>query len=294
MNIKNTIYGLSLITIGAAAGYILAKKTLQTQYKEDLADVQEFYYAKLKELGVMDDDYEPEIEGEIPEEESPDTVIDHFGYSTLTGADYDGDPLNIDIEDLRNKNKNKKEDADKPDKFDRREKGKGRPIINYNKPPLEKLLSELEEDPSDNEEEYKDEDENDIDVDATLEHEADEYIARRCECESNGSPYVITLDEYENGPEDYETQHLYYYAKDAVLCEDDDSIVDDEEVVGLDYEYELSAHTTAWVRNDTLKTQYEIHRIDDSYQRVVANAIENPREREFRLVGRRKAAIDRE
>ena len=50
--------------------------------------------------------------------------------------------------------------------------------------------------------------------------------------------------------------------------------------------------TTAWVRNDTLMILYEIHRVDDSYARTVANAIETPKEREFRILGRRKQALD--
>ena len=51
--------------------------------------------------------------------------------------------------------------------------------------------------------------------------------------------------------------------------------------------------TTAWVRNDTLLTMYEIHRIDDSYEETVANVNEIPREREYRILARRKEALDK-
>ena len=38
--------------------------------------------------------------------------------------------------------------------------------------------------------------------------------------------------------------HIIHYAEDRVLCEDDDSIVDEEEeLVGLDYEDVLSMQT---------------------------------------------------
>ena len=69
-------------------------------------------------------------------------------------------------------------------------------------------------------------------------------------------------------PQGYDKQCLFYYSEDRVLCEDDDSIVDEEEeLVGLDYEDVLSMQTTAWVRNDTLMIGYEISRVDDSYKK---------------------------
>ena len=78
-----------------------------------------------------------------------------------------------------------------------------------------------------------------------------------------------------------------------MLCEDDDSIVEEEEeLVGFDYEDVLSMQTTAWVRNDTLMIGYEICRIDDSYNRSVANALETPKEREHRLLARQKHLMD--
>jgi hypothetical protein len=50
--------------------------------------------------------------------------------------------------------------------------------------------------------------------------------------------------------------------------------------------------TTCWVRNDVLRVLYEIHRIDDSYKKAVRGVSETPREREFRIQGRRKLALD--
>ena len=44
-----------------------------------------------------------------------------------------------------------------------------------------------------------------------------------------GNPYCIEYDEWEDLPQGYDKQCLFYYSEDRVLCEDDDSIVDEEE-----------------------------------------------------------------
>ena len=41
-------------------GYIFAKKKLQQQYQDEISEVQDFYYEKLKESGVMGKDFEPD------------------------------------------------------------------------------------------------------------------------------------------------------------------------------------------------------------------------------------------
>lgn len=128
-----------------------------------------------------------------------------------------------------------------------------------------------------------------------LDQEAEEYARRRAENIQSNRPYLIEPEEYREGPEDYDHQVLYYYAEDRTLCEDDDTKIDEndeEECVGFDYEDKLDMQTTAWVRNDQLRVLYEIHRIDDSYKKAVQNVSETPREREFRIQGRRKHAID--
>ena len=133
----------------------------------------------------------------------------------------------------------------------------------------------------------------DPEYEAELEARAEEYAKRRSENMKSGEPYLIEPEEYVDGPEDYDRQALYYYAKDRTLCEDDDQEVEEEEAcVGLDYEDVLDMQTTCWVRNDRLRVLYEIHRINDSYKEVVLNARETPREREFRIQSRRKQALD--
>lgn len=272
MNIKNTVVGLAIFGAGAGVGYFVCKRRLVAQYQEDVAEVKQFYMNKIEEMGVMDEDFDPEeLEDEEDEEdyEDEEEVQEYYNrvmkYST---AIREG------------------------------ERGKGRPLINYNKPPLElKNWGDLEEDDEgegDIEEDYDDEeDPMDLAYEAELEARAEEFARRKYENKTNGLPYVIDYNEYEDGPEEYERQFLYYYALDRVLCEDNDDIVEDEEeLVGLDYEDVLDMQTTAWVRNDQLMILYEIHRIDESYAVTVANAVETPREREYRIIGRRKQALD--
>lgn len=269
MNLKNILLGLGIFGSGVAAGYILAKKKLQQQYQDEIAEVKDFYYEKLKESGVMGRDFEPdhtEYEG-VSEEE----VREAFQRVTRQGfnSSYFDDDRIIPISKV--------------------ERPKGRPIFNYNKPPLEDILSELNEE---GDIEYDDE-LPDEDYEAEIEARAEEFAKRRYENQISGKPYCIDYDEWEDLPEEYDKQYLFYYSEDRVLCEDDDSIVEEEEeLVGFDYEDVLSMQTTAWVRNDTLMIGYEICRIDDSYNRSVANAIETPKEREYRLLARQKRLMD--
>lgn len=261
MNIKSTIFGLTIFGVGAGVGYYVCKHQMVEQYKQDLDDVKQFYYGKIEEIGVM------------PMEFDPDDIIED-------------DEENKDDED----DKEYHERVTKYSSALRQDhEGKGRPIIKYNKPPLQvQDWGELEED-----EEDPDEDEMDLMYEAELAARAEEYATRKFENRNNGLPYVIDFNEYEDGPDEYQRIVLYYYTDDRTLCEDDDTEVDDEEeTVGFDYEDILDMQTTAWVRNDTLSNLYEIHRIDGSYKVEVLGAVETPREREYRILGRRKQGLD--
>lgn len=272
MNNKSLFIGVLVFGAGVGAGYFLGIQKVKAQYKEDLEDVKDFYAAKLDEIGVQPEGFNPERgqrrtleiheNGEMTEEMSQEYFNKLSGYSSAaTTSEWS--------------------------------RGKGRPIVNYSKPPLEFVaraaFEQPEPSPDDEEIEnyyadaYADE----------LDARAEELAQRRYENQSNGKPYTINYDEYQDIPENYSTQVLYYYSEDRVLCEDDDSMVEDEEVlVGFDYEDVLDMQTTAWVRNDTIMTAYQIHRIDQSYSKTVANVVETPRERDFRITGRRKQGMD--
>ena len=265
MNTKKILFGLAVFGAGIGTGYFACKLVLGKRYQEDVSEIKQFYMNKIEEMGVMAEDFDPEDldededdDTEDPDEEEYRNTINKFNYSSAA------------VEGQRSK---------------------GRPIINYSNPPLPiQDWGDLEEGVEDEKEE---EDEMDLAYEAEIEARAEEFARRKFENRSNGRPYVIDYEEYMDGPEDYELQALYYYSVDRVLCEDDDAIVEDEEeLVGFDYEDVLDMQTTAWVRNDTLMVLYEIHRIDESYKMTVENAVETPREREYRVLGRRKQAMD--
>ena len=264
MNVKNTVIGIVIFGAGAGVGYYVCKKKMVEQYKQDLIDIKQFYFDKIEEIGVMPIEFEPDDIIEDEEDDDDDET---------TNKEYN-DRVSKYSSAIRNDHE-----------------GKGKPIIKYNKPPL------IVEDWGDLEEDEEDPDEDDIDLmyEAELEARADEYARRKYENKSNGLPYVIDFNEFEDGPDDYERISLYYYTDDRVLCEDNDTKIetDDEELlIGFDYEDILDMQTTAWVRNDDITTLYEIHRIDGSYKLEVLGAVETPKEREYRILGRRKQGLD--
>lgn len=267
MNFKSGLVGFVIFGMGAGTGYFVCKRHLVAQYKQDVTDVKQFYLDKVEELGVMPATFEPVHIIETDEDDEPEEHIE-----TDEEAAYNAKVLRYSGALRKDTDGNK-----------------GKPIIKYNKPPLKDIedWGDIEDDEDD------DEDEMDLQYEAELEKAAEEFAERKHENKSNGLPYVIDFNEYMDGPLEYEKITLYYYAKDRVLCEDNDSEVDDEEgVMGFDYEDVLDMQTCAWVRNDTLMTMYEIHRVDESYKKTVLGAVETPREREFRISGRRKQALD--
>ncbi len=261
---KKVFFGTVVFGLGAVAGYFTAKKMLRTQYQNDVAEVQAFYYQKLEELGVMEEGFDP-----LDDNEEEEEVEDDPASELITAYRADGRKLHYDYT--------------KPPLGDLRRKIVSGSVLV--EPNGEELLGVIDDDEED---EYID-----AEYEAELEQSAEDFMRRQTENMQKGEPYLIDADEYHQGPKEYERQALYYYVEDRVLCEDNDEEVDDEEAcVGLDYEDKLTMQTTCWVRNDTLKMLYEIHRIDDSFKRAVLGIVETPREREFRIQGRRKKGMD--
>ena len=277
--VKRILFGTAMFGLGAVAGYFVSKKRLEEQYRCDVADVQDFYRQKLEEFGVMEEGFEPP---EDPDEDEEDENEE---------------------DDEEDEKETERAEALASYRGERR-----RVVIDYTKPSLEDMRRAINAgvsivvpaDGNENLGNVEDDEEdpeyvpsNDPEYEAELEKMADDYAKRRSENMQKGEPYLIEPEEYAEGPEDYDHQALYYYAEDRTLCEDDDREVDDEEeCVGFDYEDKLDMQTTCWVRNDKLRVLYEIHRIDDSYKKAVLGISETPREREFRIQGRRKQALD--
>lgn len=263
MNIKNVFFGVTIFGFGSVTGYFVCKKVLEKRFSEDIEEIKEFYYNKLEELGVQDEDFDPEMLNEENEEEYENEIMEET-----------------------------EEYLDKKSIFVRDVNEKGRPIINYNKPPLHRILEAIEDEFENESDEEEEGDLNDEESEEELESMTEDFIRRKHKNKNSGEPYVIDYDEFMEEMDEYEKQILYYYSVDRVLCEENDSIVDDESIVGLDYEDVLDMQTTAWVRNDTLNTMYAIYRIDESYSKSIEGLIETPRERDFRIKGRRKRVLD--
>ena len=239
---REIIKGLFIFAGGMGVGYFIAKKQLKDMYVEELAEVKDFYMARISEKTGEDPSDKDQDGEELPTEEMYSETLQDMGYR--------------------------------------------KPITRYNKPPLEVVArdGDIEADTEyvpGTDEEYE----------AELEARADEYARRKHENKSNGLPYLIDHQEFLDGPDEYDRQTLFYYAEDRTLCEEDDTVVEDEEVlVGFDYEDTLDMQTNAWVRNDAILVLYEIQRIDDSYTRSVANAVETPQERQKRIENRAKGS----
>lgn len=60
MNSKNIVTGIIIFGAGLGLGYFICNKRLSKRYQEDVAEVKEFYMEKIKEIGVMGEDFTPE------------------------------------------------------------------------------------------------------------------------------------------------------------------------------------------------------------------------------------------
>ena len=277
MNNKSLFIGFVLFAGGVGAGYFFGNKRAKAQYQADLAEVKDFYAARLDDMGVQEAGFEPQRGADPEELEATEETDESEEYDERISEEYFNKISGYSTAVVGTEG----------------QRGKGKPLIKYNKPPIEVVAYGEIEQPEPEEDPDEDDDEDYEDYDAELDARAEELAIRRNENQRGNKPYTINHDEYEDAPDNYSKQILYYYQEDRVLCEDDDSIVEDEEgLVGFDYEDVLDMQTTAWVRNDAIMTTYQIHRLPYAYSKVVANVIETPREREYRILGRRKHGLD--
>lgn len=295
---NKALLGLTTLALGALAGHFVTKKVLDTRYQANINDLRDWYHEQLNNLGVMEEGFR--LDDETMEDEDEEDLD-----SLRAELDEELEKLDAryglsEVEEVKR--------AMAANALQSYRGGSRKQFaVDYTKPPLEALMREgvsvvvppndeaylgdIEPDTGAEDDEYIPSD--DPEYEAELERLAEDYAVRRSENMQRGEPYLVEPEEYHEGPEEYDRQALYYYALDCTLCEDDDSLVEhEEECVGFDYEDMLRMQTTCWVRNDKIRVLYEIHRIDESYQKAVLGVSETPREREFRIQGRRKQALD--
>lgn len=115
-----------------------------------------------------------------------------------------------------------------------------------------------------------------------VEDEDDEARSRRrhIERERSKNAFEIDRDEFFDSNREYDKEAILYYKKDRVLCfENEEVIIDREELFGPDYMkiIELFNNTrvtskdgfTLYLRNEFLKTDYEVIVYAGSYQHFV-------------------------
>lgn len=111
-------------------------------------------------------------------------------------------------------------------------------------------------------------------VEKNIFEESGDDVRLNPEHRDHNKPYVITEEEsMENDPE-YDHINLTYYAGDNVLSDDEDGVIEKvEEIVGIENLGLFGVGTdnvdVVFVRNDRMKSNYEISRRADSYSVVV-------------------------
>lgn len=169
----------------------------------------------------------------------------------------------------------------------------------YAKPSIHSLVKhgpdaeEVEEDEDDSPY-YDTEEEEDA---AALEYELtlEAQEARNDELNADGErdPYLIDYATFGRPSEEFDKVDLYYYRFDDTVCDSKDKVIENpEDTLGWDYLNALSINTTVFVRNEKIKTDYEIHGLSKSYSEEVTTRLETDKERDFRRLARQKKAFD--
>ncbi len=92
---------------------------------------------------------------------------------------------------------------------------------------------------------------------------------------SEEAPYIVSKREYFESTLEYEQETLTYYTMNNVLCEQDDTVIDDiDDVVGQENLQHFGHHSgdpnVLYIRNDYLEKDYEILLNHQDYTEVVA------------------------
>lgn len=87
-------------------------------------------------------------------------------------------------------------------------------------------------------------------------------------------PYVISLEEFQEGMPHYDKLTLYFYEDDEVLTDDQEEIIDDEEQIVGTEALQCFGHLShdpevVYVRNSNASTDFEVIRLSKSYAETV-------------------------
>lgn len=87
-------------------------------------------------------------------------------------------------------------------------------------------------------------------------------------------PYVISIEEFQDGMPHYDKLTLYFYEDDEVLTDEQEEIIDDEEQIVGTEALQCFGHLShdpevVYVRNSNASTDFEVIRLSKSYAETV-------------------------
>lgn len=87
-------------------------------------------------------------------------------------------------------------------------------------------------------------------------------------------PYAISFEDFYRNGSGHDQSYLVYYEEDEVLCDESETIVEEaDKVLGEGWYGRFGDSTddpdTIYIRNEKLKTDYEVSRVRNAYSRVV-------------------------
>lgn len=85
------------------------------------------------------------------------------------------------------------------------------------------------------------------------------------ETHKSNEPIIIRYDEFNDLPEHFDNQILFYYQDRDILTDDSNNVIDDPEILigdALDaYDFRSNEEDIMWVKNDELDVAYEVQKV---------------------------------
>lgn len=102
----------------------------------------------------------------------------------------------------------------------------------------------------------------------------------KVENEEGKEPYAINFEDFYRNGSGFDQSYLMYYEEDEVLCDESESIVEEsDKVLGEGWYGRFGDNEddpdTIYIRNERMKTDYEVSRIKNAYSRVVMGMEDN-------------------
>ena len=89
--------------------------------------------------------------------------------------------------------------------------------------------------------------------------------------DDNSNVYLIDIDQYDDKIFEYDKVELEYYVDDGVLLDIEENILNPDETISIDIldAFAESLESVIYVRNNRIKTDYEIAKVFGSYAELI-------------------------